>query len=278
MNNIVVSKMLKCPICEQGIGRKDNSLVCPSRHCFDIASAGYVNLASSKQSGGGDSRELVAARVAFLGAGYYDAFAREICRRVVQYAKGGRVVDAGCGEGYYSLMAAREAEAAMCGFDLSKFAVMAAAKAAKRQNIDAAFAVAGIFDMPLADGCADVVMNLFAPCASEEFGRVLKPGGHLIVAGSGEMHLSGLKSVIYDEVIPNQTRADLPDGAGFELVEQARVRYDIKIESREDIMALFSMTPYYYRTSEAGRARLEALEQLDTEVDFDIFVYKKAES
>ena len=278
MNEIAIKGMLRCPVCESGVERKGNSLVCERGHCFDLASAGYVNLASSKQSGGGDSRELVAARVAFLGAGYYDTFAREICGRVAQYAKGGKVVDAGCGEGYYSLMAAGEAQAVMCGFDLSKFAVMAAAKAAKRQNIDAAFAVAGIFDMPLSDGCADVVMNLFAPCAPEEFARVLKPGGHLIVAGSGEMHLSGLKRVIYDEVIPNQTRADLPGADSFRLVEQARVRYNVSIERREDIMALFSMTPYYYRTSEAGRERLVALDRLDTEVDFDIFVYKKAES
>ena len=41
-------------------------------------------------------------------------------------------------------------------------------------------------------------------------------------------------------------------------------------------MALFSMTPYYYRTSESGRTALEAAEVLETIVDFDIFVYKKA--
>lgn len=278
MNENVVANVLKCPVCESDLRVGCNSLTCESGHCFDLASAGYVNLASSKQSGGGDSKALVAARVAFLAAGYYDRFADEICRRVAQCARSGVVVDAGCGEGYYSLRAARAAEADVCGFDLSKFAVMAAAKAARRQGIDAAFAVAGIFDMPLRDGCADAVMNLFAPCAAREFARALKPGGHLIVAGSGERHLEGLKRAIYDEFIPNRTRADLPDADTFRLVEQARVQYDIEIGRREDIMALFSMTPYYYRTSEASCARLEALERLETKVDFDIFVYEKAEN
>lgn len=278
MNQNIIANALKCPICELDLHQNGNSLACERGHCFDLASAGYVNLASAKQAGGGDSKELVAARVAFLGSGYYEPFARQVCQRVAQYAHGGVVVDAGCGEGYYSLMAAEAAEADMCGFDLSKFAVMAAAKAAKRQSIDAAFAVAGIFDMPLRDGCADLVMNLFAPCAAEEFCRVLRPGGHLIVAGAGENHLEGLKRIIYDEVIPNQTRADLPDIPQLRLVERARVAYDITVERREDIMALFSMTPYYYRTTEAGRARLESTDRLDTRVDFDIFVYEKAEN
>ena len=275
MNKIIVSNALNCPVCEADLGVQGNSLLCERGHCFDIASAGYVNLATAKQSGGGDSKELVAARTAFLSAGYYERFADAICERAAHYARGGIIIDAGCGEGYYSLRAARAAEAAVCGFDLSKFAVMAAAKAARRQGIDAAFAVAGIFNMPLKDGCADAVMNLFAPCAAQEFCRVLKVGGYLIVAGAGEHHLQGLKGVIYDNVTKNETRADLPNIPSLCLREQARVRYDISLRRHEDIMALFSMTPYFYRTSEAGRAALEATDRLETTVDFDIFVYQK---
>ena len=276
MNEKILSNVLICPICECDLGVRGNSLVCENGHCFDVAAAGYVNLASAKQAGGGDSKQLVSARTAFLSAGYYERFSDEINARAVKYARSGVIVDAGCGEGYYSNRVAVAADADVCGFDLSKFAVMAAAKAAKRNNINSTFAVAGIFDMPLCDGCADMVINLFAPCAAEEFSRVLKPGGHLIVAGAGERHLEGLKSVIYDNVTKNETRADLPDIPSLSLVESARVSYNINIKQREHIMALFSMTPYYYRTSESGRAALEATETLETVVDFDIFVYKKA--
>jgi hypothetical protein len=40
---------------------------------------------------------------------------------------------------------------------------------------------------------------------------------------------------------------------------------------------LFSMTPYYWRTSEHDRAKLESLDTLKTTVDFDIYIYQKKE-
>ena len=33
-----------CPLCREPLVHEQNSLVCVSRHCFDIASEGYVNL------------------------------------------------------------------------------------------------------------------------------------------------------------------------------------------------------------------------------------------
>lgn len=274
MNDRLTEQVLRCPVCGGALHAAGGSLSCERRHCFDVASAGYVNLAGPRQHGNGDSRELVSARTAFLGAGYYAHFAREVCRRVAGYAGGGVIIDAGCGDGYYSLMAAEAAGGTLLGLDLSKHAVTAAARAARRQSSSAGFAVAGIFDMPVRDGVADVVMNLFAPCAAEEFWRVLRPGGHLVVAGAGRDHLAGLRAVIYDTVTPNERRADLP-GGGFALLETARVRYSVTLTRRADVQALFAMTPYYYRTSAAGRERLAGLDSLETTVDFDIFVYRK---
>ncbi len=275
MNETLVGQILCCPVCGGALAQRGNSLVCEARHCFDISSAGHVNLAGPRQHGNGDSRELVSARTAFLGAGYYAPFAREVCGRAAGYAEGGVIIDAGCGDGYYSLLAAGMSGGALLGLDLSKYAVAAASKAARRQSSDAAFAVAGIFDMPVRDGCADVVMNLFAPCAPDEFARVLKPGGHLIVAGAGRDHLAGLRAVIYDEVTPNTRRADLPGSGAFIQVDTARVRYTVTLTRAADVQSLFSMTPYYYRTSAAGRERLAGLDILETVVDFDIFVYRK---
>jgi hypothetical protein len=52
------------------------------------------------------------------------------------------------------------------------------------------------------------------------------------------------------------------------------VRYEIAIDGNRDIMRLFGMTPYRFRTSAEAFARLEALEHLDTEVDVEFFVYR----
>ena len=41
------------------------------------------------------------------------------------------------------------------------------------------------------------------------------------------------------------------------------------------IQALFSMTPYYWRTSESDRSKLMNVDSLVTELDFDIYIYRK---
>lgn len=65
--------------------------------------------------------------------------------------------------------------------DISKFAVKAAA--GKYKGID--FAVASLFHLPCAENSADVLTDVFAPIVPEEFFRVLKPGGVMILAVPG---------------------------------------------------------------------------------------------
>lgn len=121
----------------------------------------------------------------------------------------------------------------------------------------------------------DFLLNHFAPCAEAEFCRVLRPGGVLVVGAAGADHLLGMKRAVYDTPVYNEPRADLP--VNMPLLERRTVRADIRIESRDDIAALFAMTPYYYRTSEAGRARLAALDTLETEIVVELFVYRRPE-
>lgn len=270
--------VLRCPICGEGLSANENkkSLLCGGerRHCFDISAKGYVNMAVGN-SGGGDGRDAVKSRTAFLGKGYYKPFADEICRLLSKYVQeGGVLVDAGCGEGYYTCLASKNCGLRAIGFDLSKPAVESAAKSASQSGLDnVAYAVASIFSMPLGDGCADAVMNLFAPCAEGEFMRVLKKGGILLVAGAGKDHLFGFKSAIYETPYKNEPREDLP--VKMEKLESVKVRFNITLDSYEDKMNLFSMTPYYYRTSREDADKLKADEPIVTEVEFDIDIYRK---
>lgn len=269
----------RCPVCgaslthvQTGNGRGSLHCLGERTHCFDIAKQGYVHLAP-RHSGGGDSKDAVAARSAFLGAGYYAAALDMLCVLSKKHIGSGLVIDAGCGEGYYTGGVARGWQGCVSGFDLSRDAIMTAAKAAGRENIPAAYAVASVFELPLADHCADGVLNIFAPCAEEEFGRVLKDDGKLIVVGAGEKHLLGLKQAIYDDVHVNTERADLP--VGMKMVERVTVEDHICVKGRDMIAALFSMTPYYWRTPRAAAERLATLEQLETEIAFDFMVYGK---
>lgn len=263
---------LRCPKCGAAMTFDEHSLLCTGarRHCYDAAASGYVNLAPEHRAGG-DSRESVRARTAFLSRGYYAPVAETIEALAREYARPGLFCDAGCGEGYYTGRLA--AIAPTCGFDLSRAAVEAGAKRAKRERLDAFYAVAGLYSLPLMDGSVDLILNHFAPCAEAEFSRVLRPGGVLVVGAAGEDHLLGLKRAIYDTPTRNEARADLP--TGMTLVERRTVCTLIRIEDRADIAALFAMTPYYYRTSEADRAKLAALETLETEIEVDLTVYRR---
>jgi 23S rRNA (guanine745-N1)-methyltransferase len=131
------------------------------------------------------------------------------------------------------------------------------------------------FSLPVVDESFDALINLFAPCAESEFLRVLKPMGNLLVVGAGERHLFGLKEILYENPYLNPGRADLP--TDMQQIDCRRLTYRIEVEGREQIEALFSMTPYYWRTSEADRTKLKILDRLETEVDFDIFLYRKGQ-
>lgn len=281
-DNAILQRALRCPVCGAALAQDASSgagqLYCAGarRHCFDFSRSGHVHLAP-RHAGGGDARAAVRARTAFLTAGYYDCAAEALSQAVTRYAPTGIVVDAGCGEGYYTNRICRDGgdKLSVCGFDLSRDAVEAGAKAAKREALDTFFAVASVFELPLQDGSVDVVTSVFAPCAEEEFLRVLKPGGVLILLGAGERHLLGLKRAIYDDIYENAGRADLPQT--MRLVEEYTVEREIVVQGEEQIGHLFSMTPYYWRTSREDAEKLRGLQSLATTVAFDFKIYQKAE-
>ena len=272
--NRILMQLLKCPICGMGMAVTEDERVCkclgPKTHCYDFARSGHLHL-GGPHAGEGDSKEAVQARRAFLDAGYYQPLSDRICE-ILNTVPSATVLDAGCGEGYYTNRMASESRAVL-GVDLSRAGVESAAKRAKQQGKNAAFTVASIFSLPVQSLALDAVVNIFAPCAENEFLRVLKPGGHLLVVGAGERHLMGLKSAIYDNPYENQARADLP--IHMELISRQRLQTEITVVGQENIRALFSMTPYYWRTSKHDFEKLNHLEKLTTEVDFDIFFFKK---
>ena len=244
------------------------------RHCYDFSSSGYINLCSPTQSGGGDSKAAVRARSEFLDGQYYRPVAEEIAKMAKKHGSTDRVlIDAGCGEGYYSEFLNREGFSVI-GADLSKFATDAATKRLSKTNsTHFLFAVSSVFSLPVEDNCASVVTNIFAPCAEEEYCRVLENDGVLIVAWAGTNHLMGLKEAIYDTAHINGERADMPKS--INKIDESRVSYFIKLDSNEKIKNLFAMTPYYWRTSSADIDKLDGLQTLETEVDIIISVFKK---
>jgi 23S rRNA (guanine745-N1)-methyltransferase len=114
---------LVCPICKSAMRVASDSgasLICGGgkKHCYDFSSRGYVNFMSSGYSSSGDSKQSVAARSAFLNKEFYRPVAEAICDVLNKHLpnRQGLVVDAGCGEGYYSSMIAAQGFCVWCGY------------------------------------------------------------------------------------------------------------------------------------------------------------------
>lgn len=270
---------LICPICGARLQKCGGSFLCGTqssskRHCFDISSSGYSDL-SYRNGGSGDPKEAVRDRTLFLDRGYYEPLSDEInriCRK--HLSNHALIIDAGCGEGYYSeRIAGALPSAFVFGVDLSKHAVhRACVRRNMRNGSNSFYAVSSVFSLPVVDGCAECALSMFAPVAEEEIKRVLKNKGVLIVGAAGQTHLYELKSAIYDQVRLNDARADLPKI--MRMIDHSNVSYTAHIDSHEDVMRLFGMTPYKFRTSSESFERLAALNKLDVEVNVDFFVFQ----
>ena len=94
-----------CPVCGAALEPQGTAWRCVQGHCFDVARQGYVNLLTVTQKHSrhpGDTREMVAARRAFLDAGWYAPIAKTLADLVRRFCpETASVLDAGCGEGYY---------------------------------------------------------------------------------------------------------------------------------------------------------------------------------
>ena len=166
------------------------SLICPGRHCYDIARQGYVNFVPNQR----DmfyTRALFEARARVFAAGIYAPVAERIGDALRRFVPGECpvIVDAGCGEGYYTRAVCPERRMTRIGFDLSKEAVRMAARGAR----EAAFFAADLKRIPLADGCADAVLDVFTPADYAEFARVLRPGGVVIKLAPRSGYLAELR-------------------------------------------------------------------------------------
>ena len=97
-----------------------------------------------------------------------------------------RVLDIGCGTGAGTLFLAREfPQARVRGVDISEEMIHEAqAKVWLDPEGRVAFKVGDASDLPYADESFDLVAQLNMPPFFEEMVRVLRPGGHLVVAAS----------------------------------------------------------------------------------------------
>lgn len=263
---------LLCPACRAPLTKGEKSFSCPKGHSFDIAKQGYVNLLLGGGKQHGDNALMIKARGRFLSGGYYSPLANALTEAVSSRLKhDSALLDIGCGEGYYTA-ALREAlgkGGKIYAFDISKDAL----KATAARHPNATLFVASAYSVPIADESMDGVCLFFSPYAREEILRVLKKGGFFFMAIPDERHLLGLKRVLYDT--PYLNRPERTEIEGFRLLSDIAVTDEITLPDVQTIQDLFSMTPYYYKTSPKDKEKLASLSSLQTEICFRLLVYEK---
>lgn len=269
--------LFRCPVCAAPLERDARSYVCPNRHSYDIAREGYVNLLPANQKHAkdpGDDKTMAAARSRFLDSGAYAPLREMLCKLVAEHTgPAPAVLDAGCGEGYYTagLWEALKGSGKtprLAGVDLSRPSL----KKAARRAPEGEFAVASVYHLPVEDWSVDLLLNCFSPLALEEFARVLRPGGVFLYVTPAARHLWELKQVLYDAPYLNQEEAIPYEGFRYKAVVPVTTAFRAEGEALQD---LFRMTPYYWKTPREGAERLAALPGLEITADFRIHVFER---
>lgn len=260
--------MLVCPKCRKILNKYHMTYRCENGHHFDIAKRGYVHLLLGNRKQTGDNKDMVKARSHFLHNNFYQPLAHQVMM-ILASLQPKKIVDAGCGEGYYTNQIAKALpDTDIYAFDLSKYAVHEACKS----NQKVLYAVCSIADLPLESNSMDVILSIFAPIQDKEFHRVIKEDGYFVKVAPGPKHLYEMKQVLYTNVYDNPIQNNYE---GFELQRVEVVDYDIELFTKEDIQALFMMTPYYWKSPIEGSKKLASLTYLKTRVQFQIELYRR---
>lgn len=175
--------MLSCPVrdCALPLTRTGPTFACSRGHSFDVARSGYVNLLQpqdKKSKEPGDSKAAVAARRRLHDRGL-TAPLLESMAELLSATHNARVLDAGCGEGFYLGSLATRLGWDAHGVDLSAAAIEAAAK----RYPTCSWVVANADRrLPYLDGSFDLVLSITGRHNPDEFRRVLRDGESLFLA------------------------------------------------------------------------------------------------
>lgn len=263
--------MIKCPVCNQPLSKKENHFICQDNHQFDMNKRGIVNLLMSQKKSTkqhGDDKKMVDARNEFLNEGHYDILVASLTKNIQGIM--GNALDIGCGEGYYThALHKSNPHLNIVGVDISKDAL----NRASRQNNPVQYIVASNYHLPILDESIDVAWSLFAPFNDEEVKRILKSKGLFLHVYPLKNHLLELKEAMYDTVYLNKVPDTIQD---LTLIETQEVTKTLEL-SEDSLQNLVNMTPYTYRTHPSRLEKLKGISPFRVTIGFGIRLYRKGE-
>ena len=261
----------QCPLCKCPLSLSNKNFNCKNNHSFDVSKEGYVNLlpVQFKQSKNpGDNKSMVNARRDFLEKGYYQPLATRLRELIGTHAPNANVLlDAGCGEGYYTHQFAPKAQ--VYGVDIAKEAIKKAAKKYTKCH----FSVATLSQLPFSDLLFDAIISIYAPILETEFNRVLNDKGILITVTPAKNHLFELKALIYQEALTHDE--DKSPIEHLTLLTQEHLSYPMQLDNGQDALNLLSMTPFAFKATEQAKENIAQKGEFVCQADFIIRVFSK---
>mgnify|MGYP003672347572 CR=1 FL=1 len=266
-----------CPLCSSLLIRHDTVFRCENNHSFDLAKENYLNLLPVQfkhSKNPGDNKAMVNARRAFLEQGYYQPLVDRLValyqeKIVLNNDKKINVLDAGCGEGFYTHQH-KNTENTVYGVDIAKEAIKKAGKKYKQCH----FSVATLSKLPFADSLFSWIVSVYAPILEQEFTRVLAKGGFLLTVTPAKQHLMQLKQHIYNDAKEHDEEKLAIEH--LSLVHQENISYQMLLKTGQDTLNLLAMTPFAFKASEAVKEALSNTNNFTCQADFLIRLYQKS--
>ena len=241
-----IEGVFQCPICKDNMNLNDEgSFVCENRHCFDLSSKGYINFIPNQKQIKYKKNLFENRQEVFLN-GFYKNVSDEIYNVIIDYFKNEKfinILDAGCGEGYYSLKLDHKEgiKRNIFAMDIVKDAI----KIASRNISSVKWIVGDISNIPLKANSINAIINILTPSSYDEFTRVLSDDGILIKVIPGNEYLKEIRNSIKDQ-LKNKSYSNekvinyFKDNMKF--IEKRKVKYTLPV-SKHQLECFLEMTP-----------------------------------
>ncbi|MGJ8686880.1 MAG: putative RNA methyltransferase, partial [Spongiibacteraceae bacterium] len=130
--------------------------------------------------------------------------------------------------------------------------------------------------VPLPPDSQDLIICAFGFPVFEEFQRLLKASGQLVMLDVGPRHLLEMREILYPQVrqSDSQTQTPCSDTTGkWQLSQQATLEVTSPALNQQQLAWLLCMTPHGYRSSEIKQQQLLASAPLAVNIDVVLRTY-----
>lgn len=267
---------LLCPVrgCRRPLARDPRRLVCSRAHSFDVARSGYVNLLQAQDRRAalpGDGTATVQARGRVIARGFETPITDRIVG-LLALDPTDALLDVGCGEGHHLAVITEQFGCEGHGLDISVAAIEAAAK--QRPDLHWVVANADRF-LPYADASFRLVASITAQRNPEEFRRVLRDDGTLLLVVPAPDDLIELRELILGKGLEQDRieKAIATFAPLFVLDRHERIHHAVHL----DAAAIRDVMTGSYRAGRASRrARLATVPDLDVTLSRDALLFRPA--